>query len=539
MPTISNFGGIVPRVPWHLLREEQATVAHDVKLRNGKIEAWRERLPIAMVTQDAKSFYYKGCCALSWKECVTVAEYVTDYGRLFLTGRVDRPETMTLKDCTPTYYYLGVPAPTAPPTVAATQTDGRDCSARSYVYTYVNIFGEASAPSPVSVQLTVKDGEPVYISGILPPPDGYAITEVWLYRTATAFRDDRTKEQEFITDFLKVAEIPVGQSTYTDTLLEKLLGPVCNTREVRVPPQALRQIRYIRGTGVLTGVTNNEVHFSSPYQPHNWPAEYDMTLPYNIVNMVVVDSYVIVSTDGYPYVIEGAPNCEPRKCRPANDVDIPLPDIGCGYVNSAIATPFGMVYSSKDGLVLVTANAQFQIITAQWFSTDDWAKLRPDTVRLAYWRGYLICVTDMVSFMLEIDGDTYKDFQLGALVTISDKPVDMITTTTGELLMMDADSLVYQWNAGSTLRPYIWESRELSFGGESAPTTAKIRTQGTLFKLLTPYSDLAYERFVYDEKPFRLGRLGRHLNYRVGFYGTGNVDFIDLGMMELTVNRGQ
>ena len=86
MPTISNFGGIVPRVPWHLLREEQATVAHDVKLRNGKIEAWRERLPIAMVTQDAKSFYYKGCCALSWKECVTVAEYVTDYGRLFLTG---------------------------------------------------------------------------------------------------------------------------------------------------------------------------------------------------------------------------------------------------------------------------------------------------------------------------------------------------------------------------------------------------------------------------------------------------------------------
>ena len=124
-------------------------------------------------------------------------------------------------------------------------------------------------------------------------------------------------------------------------------------------------------------------------------------------------------------------------------------------------------------------------------------------------------------------------------MTIGDKPVDMITTTTGELLMMDADSLVYQWNAGSTLRPYIWESRELSFGGESAPTTAKIRTQGTLFKLLTPYSDLAYERFVYDEKPFRLGRLGRHLNYRVGFYGTGNVDFIDLGMMELTVNRGQ
>ena len=539
MAVINKFGGIVPRAAWHELRDNQATIAHDVKLRNGKIEAWRERKPIAMAVGDATSVYFKGCCALSWSECVTVADYVTDYGRLFITGRVDRPETFVLKNCVPEYYYLGVPAPVAAPAVSGVQKDGRDCAARSYMYTYVNIFGEESAPSPVSVSLTTKDGDSVTITGLRPPPAGYGIVEIHIYRTATAYRDDRVKEQEALTDFLKVAEIPATQTSHVDSLKEKYLGPVNNTRENRVPPQSLRQIRYMRGTGVLTGVTNNEVHFSAPYQPHNWPSEYDMTLPYNIVNMVTVDDYVMISTDGHPYVIEGGPSCEPRKCRPAQDGDIPLPDISCGYPNSAISTPFGMVYSSKDGLVLLKPNAAFDIITAAWFSTDDWTKIRPDTVRLAYWRGYIICITDIVSFMLEIDGNTYKDYELGALTTISDKPVDMITSSSGELIMLDNDRLVYQWNAGDTLREYMWESRELDLGGDYSPTSAKVRTQGTKFKLLTPHPDLAYERYVSDEEPFRLGRLGRHYNYRVGFYGTGNVDFVDIGMTHMTVNRGQ
>lgn len=539
MPIIQNFGGIVPRTPWHLLRENEATVAHDVKLRNSKVQAWRERKAVDMAVNDAKTLYYKGCYALTWAECVTVAEYVTDYGRLFLTGRVDQPETMVLDDCIPTYYFLGVPAPVSAPTVSATEKDGRDCSSRSYMYTYVNIFGEESAPSPISTSVTVKDGDPVVVSNMALPPDGYGITEIWIYRTATAYREDHTKEQEPATDFLKVAEIQLPTNSYTDTLKEMYLGPVCNTREVRVPPKNLRYIRYMRGTGVLTGVTDNEVHFSAAFQPYNWPAEYDMTLPYNIVHMVTVDSTVFVSTDGYPYVIDGGPSCEPRKCRNTEEADIPLPDIACGYPNSAIATPFGMVYSSKDGLVLVMPNAKFQIITSQWFSTDDWIKIRPDTVRLAYWRGYLICVTDIISFMLEIDGDTYTDFRLGALSTISDQPVDMVTTSTGELMMLETDRLIYQWNAGDTLRPYIWESRELSFGGKASPTTAKVRTQGTLFKLLTPHPDLAYACYIHDEEPVRLGRVGRHLNYRVGLYGTGDVDYVDIGMTEMTVNSGR
>lgn len=539
MPVLQSFGGIVPRVPWHRLQDNEATIAHNVKLRNGKIQAWRERKPIAMGVMDALTLYYKGCCALTWDTCVSVADYVSDYNRLYVTGRKDYPEVMVLEECNPVYYRLGVPTPEASPIVSGTESTGRDCAARSYVYTYVNIFGEESAPSMASNTVTVRDGDSVTVSGFAAPPEGYAIAEIWIYRTATGYRDEHIKEQEPLTDFLKVAELSAGTSSYVDTVKDKSLGQVLNTREVRVPPKGLREIKYLRGTGILTGVTNNMVHFSAPYQPYNWPTEYDLTLPHNIVHAVTLDHYLFVSTDSYPYVIDGSYNCEPRRCRSVTDVDYPVPDIACGYAHPAISTPFGMMYVSKDGIILVTSNAQFQVITSKWFSTEDWAKIRPDTARLAYWRGYLVCVTDVVSFMLEIDGDTYSDFRTGELVTISDKPVDMLLTDTGELVMLDADRLVYQWNAGDSLREYIWESRELTFGGAASPTTAKVRSFNTLFKLLTPHPDLAYARHVTDEEPFRLGRLGRHLNYRVGFYGTGDVDFVQLGMAELTVNKGQ
>lgn len=537
MPVINTFGGIFPRTAWHTLPENAATVAHDVKLRNGKLEAWRERESIAMAVADATTLVAKGCCYLTWKECVTVADYLPDYGRLYITGRISQPEVMTLSDCESTYYYLGVPGPVTAPTVSGVETYGRDCSARSYVYTYINIFGEESAPSPPSQQLTIKDGGVVNISGVALPPDGYGIESVNIYRTGTAHRVGDEKEQDPLTDYFWIGEIFLPVTDYTDTLLEKFNGHALTTREFRLPPKSLRHIRHVVGTGVLAGVTTNQVHFSTNLLPYNWPAEYDLTLPYNIVNMVTVDQYAIVSTDSYPYVISAAPDCEPRQCRSVLDADIPLPDISCGYPNSAIATPFGMVYSSKDGLVLVSPNAKFQILTSNWFSTDDWIKLRPDTVRLAYWRGYVICVTDVLSFMLEIDGGTYDDFQLGSLTTISDMPIDMWTTTNGELLMLEGQ-LVYQWNAGKALRSYIWESRELSFGGAATPTTAKVRTNNIMFRLLTPIENLYYERQVMDETPFRLSRLGRHLNYRVGLYGTGTVEFVDLGMMNTTINRG-
>lgn len=531
---IKAFGGIVPRTPWHLLPDGAATVAHDVKLRNGKLEPWRERLAISPAVQDAVSVHMHGCCPYTFDKCVDMAEYVTDYGRLFVTGRQDYPEVGRIRsDCDLEYSRLGVPQPSKAPAISGSASVGRECAERMYVYTYVNKFGEEGAPSAPSSPVTVADGDPVTVTGFVTPPEEYEITHINVYRSATVWRSGEEKAQEPGTEYLLVYTIPISYKSYTDTIEERMLGTAINTENTREPPSDLRHITYLRGTGVLAGVTNNQVHFCQPYQPYNWPAEYDLTLPANIVNCVALGSMLFVSTDNSAYVIKGAPSCEPHQCRDVTEVLTPLPDVSCGHTNSAIATPFGMVYSSKDGLVLVMPDAKFQVITSAWFSTDDWVKIRPDTARLAYWRGYLICVTDVISFMLEVDSNTYNDASAANLVTISDRPVCMTTTSTDELIMLE-DGMLWQWNAGSTYRPYKWVSKEVDTtegtAGESTPTTAKIMTDGVTLKIIDHEGNHCYERFIPDVSPVRLKRLGRQLKWRMSLSGKGTVEYAALSV---------
>lgn len=531
MPIISNFGGIIPRAAWHDLPLTNATIAHNVKLRNGKLEPWRERLAVGASVTDAVCVWYHGCCYYTFDKCVDMAEYVTDYDRLYFTGRQDYPEVAKIGTaCALDYYRLGVPKPASVLQASGTSSDGRNCAERSYVYTYVNQFGEEGAPSRPSNPITVADGTAVRLSNFVVPDSVYGVTQINIYRTATAWSDGSEKVQTVQTDYLLVATVAIGTPAYTDSVLEKNLGSALTTEYNREPPENLREIRYLRGTGVLTGVTTNKVHFSQPYQPGNWPSEYDLTLPYNIVNIQTLGNKLFVSTDSYPFVIDGAPNCEAHQCRAVNEVFTPLPDISCGHVNSSVATPFGMVYSSKDGLVLVSPDAKFQVITSAWFSTDDWVKIRPDTARLAYWRGYIVCVTDLIAFMLEIDAGVYNDSKISHLVTISDAPVALTTTQSGELIMLEGN-ILWQWNAGNTYREYKWTSRELNFGGTSTPLACKVKTDGIQLLLIDMDGLHLYERFVPDEKPVRLKRLGRQRSWRLSFVGTGTVEYAALGML--------
>lgn len=529
MAYINQFGGIIPKTADHLLASTAAIKAHDVKLRDGKIKPWREPKALALAIEDALTVYMYGCCPLTWDTCVSVATWIPDGNRIFITGREPYPEVVTVTNCIPKYYRLGVYTPVMAPLLQYTSSTIVDqSSARAYLYTFINIFGEESAPSTASTQITVVDGASVTVSGFFIPPLEYGISSIRLYRSETGFRDGREKEQIPITEWLLVSEVPIGTTSIVDNKKVKDLGPALSTREVREPPETLRHITSIEGTGLLSGVTRNKVHFSANFQPWNWPAEQDLTLDHNIINYVSVGQQTFVSTDGVPYVIDASIQCEPRQCRATDGSDIVLPDIGCGYAHSAIATPFGMVYSSREGLVLVRGNATVEVITGDWFSSETWLTLLPTTVRLVYWRGYLICRTDMITFMLQLDGSTYKDMTIGALTTLSDEPVDMSVSSSGELILLE-DGIVKQWDASDTLRPYSWISRPLGADILLGFTGARIKTEGTTFGIISD-TGTSWERQVVRNKPFRIKRLGRHREFYISFEGTGVVEYVRFGV---------
>ena len=537
MPVINRFGGIYPRLPEHLKPEGSAVRAHNVRLRDGRLEPWLAPLPLGLAPAGTLSFHLWSCCPYYWPECAEAVEYLPDYGRMFITGRRERPETMSAVGCAPTYQYLGLPAPSTPPLAEGTEIFGETGDARTYVYTYINQYGEESAPSPPSRQMTVEDGSSVRVFGLAPPPDNYGIVGIIIYRTATGYRSGGEAEQKPATDWLTVWGPAPFQSEINDEVLTRHLGPALTTSDDRPPPAALRHLRHVNGTGLMVGHTGHQVHFSEDYQPWNWPARYDLSLPCNIVGLGTLDTTVFVTTDGQPFVIDGSVR-DPGQPRPARDSDSRHPDLACGYLRQQCVTPFGLVYSTLDGLALLRPDATVDIITKAYYSSAQWAKMRPETARLAFWRGGLIAALAGETLLLNIDGDKRGDYQPGALTTLSIRPTALQVTENDELLYLENGAL-YQWDAGEARWAYAWESRRLDLGGKAAPTVLRARTSGTTARLFPADEPEVYaERFIADDRPVRLNRLGRRRFWRLGFYGSEPVESAELGFMITTLPKG-
>lgn len=523
-----RFAGLVPRVPEHRLGECAAVVAHDVDLSRGTLSAWREPLAVKKLPRTTQTIEVYGGCFFGWDTCVSVARGRPDCPRLYITGRMPYPEVAAVNHatCELTYARLGVPAPSTAPMPSHVDSGEMsvESSSRAYVYTFVNWLDEEGAPSYPSTDMVCNDGARVMVSGFEKPPADYHIKKIRVYRRVTGFRDGHEKEQVPATDWLLVGETAVGSAAFADTKKDRDLGRALSTRTFREPPADLRQIVAVSNTTVLCGFSRNRLYFSEPWAPWNWPQELELTLDAPIVHIAEVEGTLFVSTTGKPYMVAGAAPCGDHPCREVVRFDYPFADIGCGYARSAIGTPFGMVFAGTDGLVLVSRSEQPVIITEAFFATDDWRALSPDTVRLAYHAGYLICVTDRIAFRLLLDHKTYQaEAENACLTTISDRPVDMVLSDSGELLMLHG-GIVTQWNAGTRLRPYHYVTAPLMTGYQTWWPSAQVNLlSGTTQFSLVAENRTMFSRTVTRNSPFRTKRLNRNRKYYIDFAGTGEV----------------
>jgi hypothetical protein len=456
--------------------------------------------------------------------CWSFFPYLPDDPRMVVHERGHVPSTVVTSEgpfgqFTP----LGLDRPTTAPRVDAEERQGRDSDQRSYVFTVFNRWGEESAPSPPSEPMVIADGDPAQVTFDAGPEP----CMVALYRSATGSRTGGEERREAQTLYLFVGAVPaVGTSLFVDLVRMKDLGRELLTKEV-MPPPPMRAMTHLEGTGVFAGVWGNQVFFSENYEPYNWPLEHVLTLPSRTVNIVSVDAKVFVTTASRAYVIDGAPACEPRKGRVVLDTDHPFPDIGRGP-GAATATPFGMVFATAEGLMLLNHDATVKLITADWFNGQAWRKLRPETIRMTYWRGRVVFVTDVAAYMLEVDPELYKDYQPGALTEISDRPTALYRSNDDELLMLQ-DGKITQWDAGSQLRPYRWTSATMLFAGRVTPTRAKLGIDGAATLTLISERGAEYSTKITDETPARLKRLGRGLEWKVRLEGLGEVSYLQLG----------
>lgn len=527
-----EFFGIAPRFRRKQLPKNYAIVAHDVDLTHGTLRPFRVPLKVSDKT-GASKVYSVGCDVFTWDECVSVSEWLPDCPRLFVTGRVDYPETATIDNGRLTYRRLGVPRPPTPPQALTTDVNSETSRNVAYLTTFVNNFGEEGGPSLPSNEVVIEDGQAVEVTLDYTPPLEYDIEKVRVYRRETGYRSGAEKIQEQATGWFLVAELDVGETSFIDDMKMVELNYGLTTLEHREPPADLQNITTIDQSALLVGSSRNKLVFSKHLQPHNFPLSDEMTLDDNIVALGSLGNNLFVATDGHPYRLVADAGCSDRDCREIVRYDEPMPMIACHTGKGSVITPFGFVYVSADGLVMLPENGPPKVITTDVLSADDWRLLEPHTMRLEYHKGALFIISDRVSFMYWLDTNTYGDTKNKRLITISDRPIDMVETRQGELLFMTEDG-VYQWNSGNKYRPYRWVSEFIDTGYYFDITRVRANVDRSSVRITTESDRSTVERFFpTGDTVIPFTRHGRRKEFQVRVEGVGEVLELAIGISSI------
>lgn len=383
---------------------------------------------------------------------------------------------------------------------------------RVYVYTHV-ISGsdqveEESAPSPASALVTPDQNDEVVITRSAPVPGTpYAAATAWrIYRSTTVSAEN----------FLFLAELPIGTTTYTDTKKQEELGPdVCPTIDYGEPPATLQGLTGMPN-GVMAGFSGKTLSFSAAYKPYAWPPEAMHTLEFNIVALAVFGQTLVVLTTGNVYFVSGADELSMSVQKMENPQ-------ACVSARSVATSSSGVLYASPDGICMAGPQG-VQVISLDSYSLTDWRALGPSASYGATADGVYYLALPSVS---RIDA---FDFVAKKLTTI---PLGGSVTTLHVDLLTDT---IYQVS-GTSLQPLLegapatgrWKSGKVVVSGSTMPSwlrmvgpftsaVAKLYADGDLY-----YTTPA----ITTQKPVRLPARRAEL-LEVEIVSTGRIEQVAL-----------
>lgn len=200
---IAPFGGLLPRTGSHLLPNEAALVANNVKLHSGELRPLRKPALVSTLNNNwpAKTIFraWNGEQSgwLTWDKDVDVVRVPISAeveSRFVWTGD-GIPKIATYSDAVSgggndypkNFYALGIPAPITAPSVTPNGEGSGATTTRVYTYTFFSALGEESAPAPASDLITGKVDDTWNISGMdeLPPNDGDIIDLTFTGKSVT------------------------------------------------------------------------------------------------------------------------------------------------------------------------------------------------------------------------------------------------------------------------------------------------------------------------------------------------------------------
>lgn len=397
-----DFGGIAPGVSPARLPSNAALVAHNCRLKSGRLEPLREP------STDTRRVNFEGGLNaiaeagtlylwnktggmesewIAWKGRVSVAPSnlaVDANNRLFVTGETGYTQTDENGEAhanAPVIFltrpvgYAKYPIikPKLPKPEASLTAEVSEEKAIRYTYffqTWVDQYGYESPVSEPSDEIAYNDGQQVRLNEFLLTDAYISAVKRRIYKVITGTETEAIQfvaEQERVgSRFLEAYFIVKDEDA----------GEIIT--QIEAPPWTLGDILWMPG-GFYAGVdrsTNRTVCLSDVNLPYSWPLAYQYTVKDDIVGIALIGNTLAVLTTGSPWIVSGtAPE--------AMSVTSLSSPYACVSKESICTLGNTVFYASHTGIYGITeGSSAVQPLTNTWWTAEAWQAMRPETCRM-------------------------------------------------------------------------------------------------------------------------------------------------------------
>ena len=561
--------GEIPKIADKKLPDGYAASAINCNLETGDLAPIKGVTSIQDLDAGAETIFRLADEWLQWNNKISVVEsFVSDSGgRIVFTGDSYPKETNAALAISSSPYptatrRLGIPAPTAAPTVTnaggGTGTD-RDIS---YCYTIIGQWSDGtvveSAPSPATDVQTIKDDDSVTINDFVDSTEtGVYTTHFRIYRINAT---DTGAEFQFAADLDKTTT-PLE---WVDNIADADLGAALKTEGWTSPPDGLMGI-LATSNGLVFGFVGNTVYVSESFIQYAFPAAYAISVGSEIVGLGYNGAAVLALTKTRPFAIYGD---TPESL---SVEQIPL-DLPCKSARSIVSLPGGVIFSSTSGLQMIDSAASATNLTIETFTRKQWEDLGPEKIfgffynntYTSFWSGtkqgieFKPGLREIRRFVLEekvYGGQYVSTVSVNTYEVITSDSYNFLTAEGYQLVVTGATySLTYDtlyliqengsireiaaWNSGDYL-DYEYQSREFYYPSHQVLTAGRIVgdfSEGSVTLVLYIDGVARFTKTVSSESIFRIPPL-RGNTFSVNLSGKATVESVQLGASVLEVTQ--
>lgn len=422
--SLTQFGGMAPKIAPQLLPESFAQRANEVKLQSGELRPFYADIDVMSVPADTVSVYKYyipkdnnniGFVWLYFNKYVNIVKgpvYSDTNNRIIISG-ID--EYLRITDTTmldlviegagdyigqykpitldsSNTYILGIPAPTdIKMSVEGEGTENKE--SRTYAVALVRTWedgkldiGKLSDPAITTqgaLTVDVCTGQTVKLTNITIPSTAYknnGVRKAYVYRSTVG--SDGTATYGFVGEF----DITENKTVYefTDARASQDVEESAVSAEWDEPIKELNGLVSLNN-GILAAFKGSDVYFSYPYQVNAWPYTYRVSVDYNIVGLGAFGNTVVICTEGLPSL-----------ALVSDPASVTLRAINSAYPclspQTIVNFASGVVYASTGGLMFVN-NTSPKYITEGYITQYDFEDWNPSKIVSAAHDGMYVGVS--------------------------------------------------------------------------------------------------------------------------------------------------